>query len=419
MSRISSILYPPTLEYSYLIQRPQHLMKTFSEIGIPSFFLNNSNVYSKEKRGIRKLNENFYLVYNVDPRPFLSGIRPVIYYTSPVHVEMIHTYNPSLVIFDSVDEPSDEFEAWRPYYYRAVSTADVVLAASDKLYHMALSLNHNTHLVPNACDYQYFSGNTGVPEEIQGISRPVIGYIGVMASWCDFDLLSAAAKRLPHCNFVMIGPLYNVEEVPQLPNLHWLGFKPYEMLASYVNSFDVGIIPFKNTSMTESVNPIKMWEYMAAGIPVVTSALPEAQKYGDLVLHSNNEDEFIDNINRSLYSDSEEKRRARKWIAEQNSWVERAQRIIEIIEYELLKRDISRVEINIPNELMNPGYWESINASAGASHSLSRGNTIRVSMKSSFGKPRGSAFVSSPNAASKWAGSSTIKSKRAVKIGRG
>ncbi len=418
MSRISSILYPPTLEYSYLVQRPQQLMKTFSEIGIPSFFINNSNVYSNEKPGIRKLNEHFYLVTGVDPRPFLNEVSPVIYYTSPAHVDLVHTYNPSLVIFDSVDEPSDEFEAWKPYYYRAVSTADVVLAASDKLYEMAKPINHNTHLVPNACDYEFFSQNAGIPEDMQAIGRPVIGYIGVMASWCDFDLLSAAAKSLPHCNFVMIGPKYNIAEVPQLPNLHWLGFKPYEMLPSYVNSFDVGIIPFKKTSMTESVNPIKMWEYMAAGIPVVTSALPEAQKYGDLVLYSNSAEEFIHNINQSIYGDSEEKKISRKFIAEQNSWMERAQRIVEIIEYELSKRDVSTVEFNVPDEAMNNRYWAPLNSYNVGRQNIVRGNSVRVKIKTSFGKPHGNVFISRSKSAASLAAGGKVRTMKAIKFGR-
>jgi hypothetical protein len=153
LAHINCILYPPTLEYHYLIQRPQHLMRSFSELGIPAFFLNNSSIYSKDKPGIRKLNEFFYLFNQVDPTPFLGNSKPIVYYTSAAHVDMVRQYNPELVIFDSVDEPSEEFESWRPNYYRAVSSADLVLTASDKLYQMAKALNPRVYLLPNACDY--------------------------------------------------------------------------------------------------------------------------------------------------------------------------------------------------------------------------------------------------------------------------
>ncbi len=365
MSNINCILYPPTLEYAYLVQRPQHLMRSFSELGIPVFFMNNSSAYSGEPRGIRKLNDLFYLVNNVDPAPFIGSSRPVVYYTATAHVDMVKNYNPELIVFDSVDEPSEEFEAWRPSYYKAVSSADIVLTASDKLYSMASAINPRVYLVPNACDYDYFSGASSSEEadaDILGMNKPIIGYIGVVASWCDLDLIANIADRFPHCNLAMIGPLYNISEVPQRPNLHWLGFKPYEKLAAYARLFDVGIIPFKRTSMTESVNPIKMWEYMAAGMPVVSTALPEAKKHGDLVLYSEDHEHFMNNLNDALYSDSLEKKLRRKDVARQNSWLERAKRIIEIIEQEMQIRKISPSyePVSVSDEVLQNIRWENM-----------------------------------------------------------
>jgi len=408
LSNISCIIYPPTLEYNYLIQRPQQLMRSFSELGIPAFFLNNGNVYSGEKRGVRKLNENFYLVYDVNPMPLLGENRPVVYYTSPAHVETVKTYNPCLVVFDSVDEPSEEFEAWRPNYYRAVSSADIVLAASDKLYRMASAINPRVYLVPNACDYDYFSGNSSnyypIDQDILDIAKPIIGYIGVVASWCDLDLIAAIADNFPHYNIVIIGPLYNISEVPRRKNLHWLGFKPYEKLAAYAKYFDAGIIPFKNTSMTQSVNPIKMWEYMAAGIPVVTTALPEAQKHGDLVLYSENKEEFIRNINIALYDDSDLKRQLRQNKAKQNSWMERARYIIEIIENEMQARNIatSTHPVGITNDILQNTSWENMSYYL-KHHSLSPGNSCinvanKTDIRCSFGLSRSNLIFRGTNA---------------------
>ncbi len=400
MTNINCIIYPPTLEYHYLVQRPQHLMRSFSELGIPAFFLNNSSTYSGEGRGIRKLNDLFYLVNNVDPAPYWGNSRPVVYYTATVHVDMVKNYNPELIIFDSVDEPSEEFESWRPNYYRAVSSADIVLTASDKLYRMASALNPRTYLVPNACDYDYFSGNKPGAQadlDILNLNKPIIGYIGVIASWCDLDLIVAIADRFPHCNLAMIGPLYNISEVPHRPNLHWLGFKPYEKLAAYARMFDVGIIPFKQTSMTESVNPIKMWEYMATGMPIVTTALPEAKKHGDLVLHSENHEQFMNNLNKALYSDSDEKKLQRQNIAKQNSWLERARMIVEIIEKEMQTRNIiaSQEPVFIADQTIKDTRWEEIAAyveqfsfgTLGSSVSVANKTCIRSNSLQSYGDP--------------------------------
>lgn len=339
MSNISAILYPPTLDLNYLVQRPQQLMKSFAQLDIPVFFLNRPSPHQEPPTGVTQPYPNFYLFNNADPNLQQRGISPVVYYSAGAQVDTLHQYNPSMIVFDSVDEPSNEFEAWRPFYVKAVSSADVVIATSEKLYSMALGLNPNTYLVPNGCDYEYLSQAASrslpVPDDIAHISGPIIGYLGVIASWLDFDLIDRLAAENPHCNIVMVGPLYNVTDVPRRDNIHYLGFKPYDQLAAYLQVFDVGIIPFKMSSMVESVNPIKMWEYMAAGLPIVTTDLPEARPYQELVLCSGNDHEFMANIYRALYEDSQELRNRRMLLAQENSWLIRAQHIINIIETHL------------------------------------------------------------------------------------
>lgn len=343
MSTIDCILYPQTLDYNYLVQRPQQLMKHFSELGVPSFFLNLPSPHSNTPQGIVKPNDNLYIFNHIDPMPYLQGIRPVVYYSAASHIDIVQQYNPSLIVFDSVDEPSDEFEAWKPYYLRAVSLSDVVLCTSDRLFETARNINPNSYLVPNGCDFEYFSQAAArtlpVPADIAGIPGPIIGYIGVVATWVDLQLIDRLATEFPECSIVVVGPLYNVSDVPQRSNLHWLGFKAYEELASYAQQFSVGIIPFIQSNMTESVNPIKMWEYIASGLPVVSTAIPEAGKFQDLVFYSNNHDEFIYNVHRALHYDTAELRAQRLVLAEENSWRHRAQLVLSIIEGRLAGSD--------------------------------------------------------------------------------
>ncbi|NLF45499.1 MAG: glycosyltransferase family 1 protein, partial [Syntrophomonadaceae bacterium] len=155
-------------------------------------------------------------------------------------------------------------------------------------------------------------------------------------------------------SFVMIGPKYNVSEVPRHPNLHWLGFKPYSELIYYTQMFDVGIIPFKLTSMVEAVNPIKMWEYMAVGMPVVTTALPEARQYEGLVYHSSDYNEFFSNITRALADNHPDRRAQRLELARNNSWLQRTRQIIRIIEAHLTARGIHQAA-SMPPINASPG----------------------------------------------------------------
>lgn len=344
MSNISCILYPPTLDYHYLVQRPQQLMKNFSELNVPAYYLNNPSPHNNVGPGVEKLNENFFLFNQVDPAPYLKNLQPVVYYTSAAQADLIQQYNPALVVFDSVDEPSEEFESWRPFYDKAVRSADIVLTTSDKLFELASSINPRCYLIPNGCDYEHFSNRIhGRPAEIANLTGPIIGYIGVVATWVDVELIARVADSNPDCNVVVVGPLYNVSDVPQRPNIHWLGFKNYEQLPAFAQSFDIGLVPFRVSSMTDAVNPIKMWEYMATGMPIVTTDMPEARKYGDLVYVSANVDEFIINVGRAIAEYAPEMRERRIQLAQENSWKVRATHIIQLIEECLAVKGISRV----------------------------------------------------------------------------
>ncbi|MDD3852221.1 MAG: glycosyltransferase [Syntrophomonadaceae bacterium] len=346
MTNLGPILYPPTLDFNYLVQRPQQLMKSFAELGLPVYWENRPSPHNSQIAGISEITPNFFLFNNVDSRPFLENIHPVVYYSATAQVDEIKKYNPSLVVFDSVDEPSDEFESWRPYYHRAVSSADLVITTSSKLHSMALALNPYSYMVPNGCDYEYFSrasrGALPVPEDIAAIPGPIIGYIGVVATWLDFELIDHLAQAYPNCNIVIIGPLYNVTDVPRRSNIHYLGFKPYEQLAAYAQAFSVGIIPFKLSSMVESVNPIKMWEYMATGIPIVSTNLPETEKYRDIVHVSVTYEDFISNIQRALYDDTDDLRSKRLAVAAENSWISRARQIIALMEERLAAKGVAQ-----------------------------------------------------------------------------
>jgi hypothetical protein len=244
LSPISCILYPPTHDYNYMVQRPHQLMKEFSKLEIPCYWENHP-VIKRPPKGIQQINPNFFLFNDVDPRPFLARLKPVVYFILPEHINIVNRYKPSLVVFDTVDEPSEEFSHLSRGYYKALRKSDLVLATSEKLFNIARQVNPHSHLVPNGCDYNYFvraaCRSLTVPEDIKNIPGPVIGYLGAVASWCDLQLVDRLALEFPHCSIVMVGPC-TIHSNPSAGQPLLAGNQTLERWL-LIASFDVGIIP--------------------------------------------------------------------------------------------------------------------------------------------------------------------------------
>ena len=148
---------------------------------------------------------------------------------------------------------------------------------------------------------EHFAGHRPgpVPTDLAAIvSRggPIVGYYGAIAEWIDYELLDYAAERLDDHSFVFIGPNYDQTmdhaEVFGRPNVWWLGPKGYDILPAYLENFSVATIPFRVNDVTHGVSPLKLFEYMAGGKPVVTTAMREAQHY-EHVLVAHDPDEWV------------------------------------------------------------------------------------------------------------------------------
>jgi glycosyltransferase involved in cell wall biosynthesis len=164
--------------------------------------------------------------------------------------------------------------------------ADVVFASAERLYQSKARVNPNTFLVRHGVDYQHFrkalDAGTVVPDEIAGLPRPVIGYFGLMSpDWVNIDLLAHVARRFAHGSLVLLGKVaMDLSALTNLPNVHVLGRKPYAALPAYCKGFDVAVIPFPVSEVTLNANPLKAREYLAAGLPVVSTPVPEVEVLG-------------------------------------------------------------------------------------------------------------------------------------------
>jgi glycosyltransferase involved in cell wall biosynthesis len=199
--------------------------------------------------------------------------------------------------------------------------------------------------LPHGVEYDHFALKTkGASEElpIKKVPRPRIGFLGFINSWVDLELVSATAVEYPNWSFVFIGPSQvPTSSLPKAKNIHFLGPISYDEVPLYAGHFDVGLIPFKTNTLTKSVNPLKLMEYFAMGLPVVSTPLPEVIKYQDHAMIASNPKSFGAAIRTALDHDSDEKRRSRQKLAKTHSWKSRSDQLREWID-EILESRIAR-----------------------------------------------------------------------------
>jgi len=144
---------------------------------------------------------------------------------------------------------------------------------------------------------------TPVPEEMKGFRKPLIGFFGVIADWVDLDLIRFLADSRPNWDLVLIGKVVTDTRIfDGASNIHMIGRKQYQQLPNYAKAFDVAILPFTINELTLAANPLKMREYLAAGLPVVSSAIPEADKMKHVLRVARHKLEFLEQVDAIIAS---------------------------------------------------------------------------------------------------------------------
>ena len=214
---------------------------------------------------------------------------------------------------------------------RLLVQADLVITTSAGLSEIVGETAPNV-LIRNAGEIDYFSKAPATPAYSAG--RPVAGYLGAIADWFDIDLVTAAAERYPDWDFVLVGSTEHcdVTQARKLANVKLIGEVPYEEAAAWVHSFDVAMIPFRLTELTRCTNPVKVYEYLAAGKPVVATALPEMQLMGEVSYVADGGDAFIDLLGAAMAERDDAALAAgrREWAAA-HDWKNRAVRLEEAV----------------------------------------------------------------------------------------
>lgn len=183
--------------------------------------------------------------------------------------------------------------------------ANLVIASSDRLVRSKRHRHAATALVRHGVDWRHFRGAldlaTQVPADLARLPRPILGYFGLIADdWVDLELLAHAARRLPHASIAMIGKItMDVSALGRHPNIHFLGHRPYQTLPAYCKGFDAALIPFPISEVTLNSNPLKAREYLAAGLPVISTPIPEVETLGACRI-GRDADGFVEEIEAAL-----------------------------------------------------------------------------------------------------------------------
>lgn len=272
----------------------------------------------------------------------------IVWVYHPGYGDAVDRIPKSMLVYDCVDNyPS--FPAYRdnPDWIvereaRLCRKADLVTCTAPALLEQKRDFNpDNTFLVHNVGDFEHFSkaraAATPVAPELASFDRPVVGFVGAVSDYkLNAEWLIELADERPDLEVVVIGPIG--DESPDLEalrarrNIHLLGHRPYQELPTYLKGFDVAVIPYRINEHTESVFPIKFFEFLATGTPVVISNLPALQDYRGDVEVASSAAEFVDACDRALSDQSESSRAERIALAESNSWSSRIARILELID---------------------------------------------------------------------------------------
>jgi len=224
---------------------------------------------------------------------------------------------------------SKEYKGIDPVEKQILETVDQVIVHSPDLMAKKGDINPNTANIPNGVDYPYFSAPKDEPSDMADIPHPRIGYLGWIKWQINFKLMRKLAIRHPEQSYVLVGPRGVLrdqeeafEEMCKLPNVYWLGGKSKEEMPSYIQHFDIAVMPYIISDYTNFIYPLKVHEYFATGVPVVATPIRSLLGFSEELKLADSESEWssaIDHILRAERDNTELAERRRK-LASMHDW---------------------------------------------------------------------------------------------------
>jgi glycosyltransferase involved in cell wall biosynthesis len=382
-----SIVCLSSIDWDFLWQGHQQIMAAFADSGSRVLFVENSGVRAPGPRDVPRLGRRLRHWWHGDgPRglrevaPRLSVLSPLLrpfpysslalrvnlallhsaigrwvdrgavsaplfwtFLPTPLALETMRRLHPRLSIYYCIDDLASSSPGARRIASseeRMFKEADLVFVTSRALHERASRYSERVHAFPFGVDFAAFdrvrTTEIETPSGLRDLAYPIVGYVGGIHQWVDQNLLVGIAERLPRFTFVFVGPVQcDVSALSRCANIRLLGSRAHEAVPRYLRHFDVGIIPYRRCPYTDHVYPTKLNEYLAMGLPVVATEIPElrvmAAEHPGLLALATTPGDFAEAVQEALTTDSPAARQQRVEVARQNSWPARISQMREVI----------------------------------------------------------------------------------------
>ncbi len=370
------------IDWRFRIQRPQHLALGLAKRGYRVFYVSTSFVNTRKPGlelermdqagrlySVRLHLKGRPLVYAAPPnepdtRRLGASVASLLEWTAsteiisivqhPYWYELARKVPDSRLIYDCMDQHdgfSNTGKGIAALESILLNRADAVITTSERLRDFAAVRNPNVALIRNAADYDFFATRPATVFQ-DSKSRRVLGYYGAIAHWMDVELLGKIARRFADCLLLLVGAdeCGARQQLADLPNVMFTGEVKYAELPHYLHGMDLCLLPFLVTPLTLATNPVKVYEYLAAGKAVVAVSLPELNQFDGQVATAQDHEQFIAHVERGLASSSQpETSAARRLFASHNTWDHRIEALVHTLQ--TLRRPTASVIVVTYNNL--------------------------------------------------------------------
>lgn len=301
---------------------------------------------------LRQFTERLRWLCLQDAMRKLQMTQPIVWFYHPKWIDMVKRFpTAQLLVYHVVDEYTS-FQDKTPARRRQVAElekrmmdrADVVVVVSKELYEAKSPFNANTYLIQNGVNYQAYRdalADPYLPEQLQPIKPPRIGYSGLIGDKLNLPMLKDLAHEHPEWSFVFLGPVnasrqaQTWQELQAMPNVHYLGSVAWSEVPHFVKGFDVGLMPYVQNRHSETISPLKLYDYLAAGLPIASIDIPAVREFGSAIHLAASPGDFSQAVQAALNDRQPERCAARRDIAAKHTWEARAEQLSELIQAQL------------------------------------------------------------------------------------
>lgn len=298
-------------DISRIFKKLKSFTEPVKEVEKNIFVLNPLAIPAYGTETVRKFNQKFLLRQVKKAMRKLNFEKPINMVFNPAAGLLAGKLNEEKLIYYCVDEYTaftGAASGLKEIEEDLFRKSDLVVVSAEKLFESKKKFNENTHIIRHGTDWRHFrtalDDATEIPAEIKDLPKPVIGFHGLLADWVDFELIKKTAEHFKNGSVALIGKIAvdaerKIKILNGISNVHFFGRKPYQELPNFCKGFDVALNPFAINELTLAANPLKVREYLAAGLQVVSTDIPEVRIL-EYCLIGKTDADFIEKIEYAL-----------------------------------------------------------------------------------------------------------------------